>query len=601
MPKKIPFLALGVLLILATALMAGVGDSPKVTAVTLEPVEKPQPKGSMAACTMVKHDGSPAYYFGGIVQGDQYVTYFNPLDCGQSPTYPFEITDLSFPLYDDGSGVTWPVQLDIVVYDLAQPPDSCSGPGQERCRFTITCDQATWSYPNVGTATFPTPCCVDAPFYIGVQYTDQGAGPYPSILMDAQTADTCDNWGYRGGWLEWFDFWTQPGPGYLIYWVDGETNSPNCEPEIDTCEYYKAGYIDYCPNGMPDFDQKQDGWISPFNQSWSWCGPVALANCIWWFDSKFESNPIPPPTVNDHYPLVQDYFGGVDDHDVNNVMPFIQLLKPMCFTDVAQPGTLLPDLEIGFHSWITAMGLPYKYKTYVVIGPQFQEIRDSILSSQDVILLLGFYELIEGDPQNCQWLGGHYVTAAGVCLDETDICISDPYFDGNEGEPPIGVHGSAVHNDAALVSGPHGTHHHDRYSLMPKTVCPGSPATWMFLNYPSNWNDIWVFENQNPIMPMPPVTYFGGPVVVTLDAALIICPKLTCCNHDGIRGDVNMDNMGPNVSDLTRLVSYIKNIEPTLPCFEEADVNVTGTVNVSDVTYLAAYIKGTGPAPLACP
>jgi hypothetical protein len=76
---------------------------------------------------------------------------------------------------------------------------------------------------------------------------------------------------------------------------------------------------------------------------------------------------------------------------------------------------------------------------------------------------------------------------------------------------------------------------------------------------------------------------------------------LPCCNHDGIRGDVNMDNMGPNVSDLTRLVSYIKNIEPTLPCFEEADVNVTGTVNVSDVTYLAAYIKGTGPAPLACP
>jgi hypothetical protein len=75
----------------------------------------------------------------------------------------------------------------------------------------------------------------------------------------------------------------------------------------------------------------------------------------------------------------------------------------------------------------------------------------------------------------------------------------------------------------------------------------------------------------------------------------------SCCNHDGIRGDVNMSTSGPNVADVTRLVSYIKNIEPTLPCFEEADVNATGTVNVSDVVYLAAYIKGIGPAPLACP
>jgi hypothetical protein len=74
-----------------------------------------------------------------------------------------------------------------------------------------------------------------------------------------------------------------------------------------------------------------------------------------------------------------------------------------------------------------------------------------------------------------------------------------------------------------------------------------------------------------------------------------------CCNHDGIRGDVTMDSMGPNISDLTRLIAYIKNIEPTLPCFEEADVNGDTEVNATDVTYLAAYIKGIGPAPLACP
>jgi len=305
----------------------------------------------------------------------------------------------------------------------------------------------------------------------------------------------------------------------------------------DTCDYYKQGYLDFCPNGMPDFDQKQDAWTSPFTGNWSWCGPLALGNCIWWFDSKFEPNPVDPrpfwpgpgnPPLNDGYPLISSYdpAGIWDDHDTNDVMPFIQALMPMCNTDVLVPGTRLADLEIGFQNWIAAAGLAGLYSTYVIHGPDFDELRDSILSCQDVILLLGFYELIDGGP-DCQWLGGHYVTSAGVCTEETDICISDPMFDANEGEPPAGgAHGSSVHNDASLVSGPHGSYHHDRYNLMPNVYTCPSPATWMFTNYPNNWADVFVFENLNPIDPMPPVTYFGGPIVVLLDAALIICPAV---------------------------------------------------------------------------
>ncbi len=308
------------------------------------------------------------------------------------------------------------------------------------------------------------------------------------------------------------------------------------QPEPDTCEYYKPGYVDFCPNGMPDFDQKQDQWVSPITGNWSWCGPVALANCIWWFDSKFEPSPLDPrpffpgpgnPPLNDGYPLIPtfDPNGVWDDHDTNNVMPFIQALMPMCNTDVTVPGTLPIDLQNGFQSWLASVGLTGQYTTYLIEGPEFEEIRDSILSCQDVILLLGFYELLDEEPF-CQWIGGHYVTAAGVCTTTTDICISDPYFDKNEGEPPAGsAHGSSVHNDASLVSGPHGSIHHDRYNLQPNTSgCP-SPAKWMFTNYPNNWADIWVFENENPLVPMPgPVTYTGGPIVVLLDAALIICP-----------------------------------------------------------------------------
>ncbi len=303
---------------------------------------------------------------------------------------------------------------------------------------------------------------------------------------------------------------------------------------VDTCEYYKDSYGDYAPNGVPDFDQKQDNWISPFTGNWSWCGPVALANCFWWFDSKFEPNPVDPrpfypgpgnPPLNDGYPLVSSYdpSGIWDDHDTNNVMPFISQLGTACNVDNVVPGTMLSDLDLGVHNWLNMVGLGGTYTTYVVLGPEFEEVKDSILSCQDVILLIGFYEILPtGD---CQWLGGHYVTAAGVCTTVTDICVSDPMFDANEGEPPAGAaHGSWVHNDAFFVSGPHGTNDHDRYNLQPNQwPCP-SPATWEFTNYPTNWPDIMVFENENPLNPMPPVTYQGSPIVALLDAALIICP-----------------------------------------------------------------------------
>jgi hypothetical protein len=74
----------------------------------------------------------------------------------------------------------------------------------------------------------------------------------------------------------------------------------------------------------------------------------------------------------------------------------------------------------------------------------------------------------------------------------------------------------------------------------------------------------------------------------------------SCCNHDGIRGDVDMSG-SINVADVTYLVAYLKGLGPAPPCEEEGDVNGSATVNVADVTYLVAYLKGLGPAPPACP
>ena len=77
--------------------------------------------------------------------------------------------------------------------------------------------------------------------------------------------------------------------------------------------YVKPSYIDYAPSGMPDFDEKQDAWgpiiNHVFSGTYTWCVPTAVADIIWWLDSKGESLydpgvPVPPPTISDHFNLL---------------------------------------------------------------------------------------------------------------------------------------------------------------------------------------------------------------------------------------------------------------------------------------------------------
>jgi len=76
---------------------------------------------------------------------------------------------------------------------------------------------------------------------------------------------------------------------------------------------------------------------------------------------------------------------------------------------------------------------------------------------------------------------------------------------------------------------------------------------------------------------------------------------VSCCNHDGIRGDVNYDFAGPNIADLTYLVDYLFRGGPEPPCFEEGDVNGDGSINVADLTYLVDFLFRGGPPPPPCP
>lgn len=231
MPQKYILVSAAFLLVISIALAAGLPERQ-----TVQPIIQDESwvgfteKGAMAPCTFNKGVGSPLSYSGGIVNGMAFVTYYNPIvTCGLNP-YPVEIKSCALTLYSNFAGATWPVTVDVIIYEMASATDSCAGPGVEKCRMTVTCDQATFGFPSVGTVTFATPCCVKGPFYAGIQYNDPGhVGGFPSVLFDNLPAVICDNWAnVQAIWYEWNNFWQPPTPGYPMFAFAAETNSANC-------------------------------------------------------------------------------------------------------------------------------------------------------------------------------------------------------------------------------------------------------------------------------------------------------------------------------------------------------------------------------------
>ena len=130
--------------------------------------------------------------------------------------------------------------------------------------------------------------------------------------------------------------------------------------------YIKPPFPDYAPSGMPDFDQRQGGtyqWQDPAGGRWSHCGPVAVANSLWWLDSEFEPNTIPPPTAIDNYPLVQAYGGPPwDDHDPQNVPYLVEHLAYLMDTDglrtgIPHLGTNVFDMQAGITHYLSWSGV----------------------------------------------------------------------------------------------------------------------------------------------------------------------------------------------------------------------------------------------------
>ena len=188
--------------------------------------------------------------------------------------------------------------------------------------------------------------------------------------------------------------------------------------EWDGNWYWKdGGWADYAPSGVPDLDQKQGLglWENPPGK-WSYCGPVAAANSVWWFDSVFEPYPQPPPIVNDNYYLVTPY-GTYDDHDPQNVggmgpPGLVDHLACYFDTDGKVSGTSVKGTEVhtmsyglqwylyndSTHPCYDATHRGYAgswyddYHVQLVQKPTWNWVVREVERSEDVILLLGIWQ-----------------------------------------------------------------------------------------------------------------------------------------------------------------------------------------------------------------
>ena len=267
-------------------------------------------------------------------------------------------------------------------------------------------------------------------------------------LVASDAADGCgeDEWG--NSWCYAFDIDSWDVTEHLSssnnYATFNRGQDPYLHPVISVLTVkspewvFKRSYPNYAPNGMPDFNQTQDNWRNQTTNQWSFCGPTAVANCLWWFDSKYANQTGTPGDGWDNFSLVRDYNEtppptpgpNWDDHAFDNVndlntgwppagappaLPaFIpgsqpqpqpiprwgELIERLAWyvnTDgikTPQPwaGTTVSNMAQGINDWLNDTERDNMLYVHVEKAPNATWIKNEVVKCEDVILLLGFWE-----------------------------------------------------------------------------------------------------------------------------------------------------------------------------------------------------------------
>ena len=471
----------------------------------------PFTRGGERFCVIHSDSNSPAWYYPDTIPGNGFALYMDPQMCGEN-TYPFKITGVQLYLYDYSNGFTavWPVEIQVNIkqvkvdtLDTLCPDFGKPGILLYHQTFTIPIDS---SYDSLGrpmnldldSLTNPSStCCLDTSFFLEIIFTGGTDPPFPSLVMSDSVLDfpgTCHAWFfYDGKHYEWSKIWGphlpgDPIPGCPIMRMTGYTNSVDCDP----CWYWKPDNAS-APSGIPDFDQYQ------FDDSSALDVPTAVANCLWWFDA------VPEDT---------------------NSPDLIRLLSTYFDTD-PDSGTSVDSVQSGLDSYFNDYGFNLYADTFY--QPDFSEMEDSLRSYQNIVLILGFWQL---DGDSWHRFGGHAVTLTGVCLESESLWVglSDPAVDGAElgwqgrffplGHPPH-PDDDTLHNNSLYVS-------HDIYASDTSFVIHDD-TLWRIKDFYVDTTSLFSqFEGQNfqPGQQQYFHPYVSAETVFTVvEYAIMLCPK----------------------------------------------------------------------------
>jgi hypothetical protein len=308
---------------------------------------------------------------------------------------------------------------------------------------------------------------------------------------------------------------------------------------LDDDWFYYSDLPNYAPNGMPDFDQKQNNWRDPINNGWTFCGAVSVSNILWYLDSFFSDSSGIPGDGDDIFPLVLDYHGqgesnpgpSTDDHNINNVNDLTsnwdqeglefgnELVERVawyvdtngCRTGNDIWGTNLNSMYYGVLEWLEDVGLSQYFQVEMIYPPEIDSIPfnynlilsdtfdnaqgilydpldltdiNQILENQEVLtfhniaskvingsfIVLG----INGMDEDKNIHFAHWVSIAGISISQSQIALSDPYFDNANH-----TFDYTLHNDAAFIS-------HDIYDVNTTSPFPDDADYWWLEDYLPN-------------------------------------------------------------------------------------------------------------------